>query len=475
MEMGKLIELQINDLKTIDLVELTLNEKGELVELIGDNGVGKSTVIEGIESLFNGGALPPGLVRDGKTEAIIEGKFSEGYRVKRRIRKNTKGMQVASLEVFRPDGAKISAPQAVLKEVFESFAAPAQIANSTGVSLYDAVVPLLPIDIEKYTGGIESAQRALTEANAVVKAQGQKDKPSDPKPDVPPFDQAYYDRRADELADARALDAKRDMLVADAEQIKRRIKELQLMLASAEENIETIGKPDCDALEVEVANMKEARDKRAHAEHLLHEWDVYEDWFAGMNSASKTAVFAKDTLVNLRSERSAAIAKAVAPGGVTVDEERNVFVDGVIWKNCAFSERLKAAILMQLAGIPEGKLKLVFIEHGESMNRIKRQEVAKAAIEQGATVFMEIFSEDVKELTIKSQTAVDPSWVAPAKKTVGIPPVAPDEPVQFDPFKDELGQPEVSFGIEIKDPAIIERLKNNTTPEPDFDDGLDIF
>ena len=52
----------------------------------------------------------------------------------------------------------------------------------------------------------------------------------------------------------------------------------------------------------------------------------------------------------------------------------------------------------------------MFIEHGEAMNSEKRMEVAKATIESGATVFIEVMKEDIKELRIVSETVVEPGW-----------------------------------------------------------------
>ena len=54
-DLGTLALLQINDLKSIDVAEIKLSEGGEFITLEGDNGVGKSTVMDAVETLFNGG------------------------------------------------------------------------------------------------------------------------------------------------------------------------------------------------------------------------------------------------------------------------------------------------------------------------------------------------------------------------------------------------------------------------------------
>lgn len=404
MDIGTLGLVTISDFKAVELAELRLQENGQFVSLEGDNGVGKSTVMDAIEVLFNGGKLPEGLIRKGKKEAEIKAQFSGGYVAKRRIRKSGKGEQKVELSITDKTGAPVASPNKVLKELFSGFITPAKMAHSTGAALHYDVCSMLGVDTLTHEQEIETLERKLTEANAMVKAQGHKEMPSEERPDVPPFDQAYYDRRADQLADMRQLDAKRDILAAEMSQINRQIEALKLQLKDAEERIETIGPlNELEPLEEEVAGMKETRDKRAHAEELIKAWDHFDDWHEGFDSATALATVAKTALGEARGRLFDVYTNADAPANVRVTADRKVLIAEDLWENAAFSDRMKAATLLMLNSLEDGKLPLVFIEHGESLNSSKRLEIAAEAIKHGATVFMEIFKEEKKELVIRMQ------------------------------------------------------------------------
>jgi chromosome segregation ATPase len=405
MDIGTLGLVTISDLKAIELAELRLQENGQFVALEGDNGVGKSTVMDAIEILFNGGRLPDGIIRKGKKEAVIEAQFSGGYSAKRRIRTTKKGDQVVELTLEDPTGAPVPSPGKVLKDLFEGFITPAGMAHSTGASLHYTACQMIGVDDQDLGSALMSAEERQREANAVVKAQGEREKPIEPKPDITPFDQKYYDEMTDVRSELREklldMDHKKDQV----RQLKRQIEKMKLEVDMLETHLLEYDRTaeELEKVEEYCAGAKEDRDKRAHAEHLLQEWERYEDWLQGMNSATEKATKAKAAVDIIRRDIRELYAKAQGPGGVTVTEDRKVLINGELWENCAFSDRMKAATLMMLGSMPEDKIPLVFIEHGETMNSAKRLEIAAEAIKQGATVFMEIFKEEKKELTIRME------------------------------------------------------------------------
>jgi hypothetical protein len=419
MNMGKLGLITISDLKTIDLVELQLNEKGQFVSLEGDNGVGKSTVMEGIEVLFNGGKLPEGLIRDGKKEAIIEAAFSKGYVAKRRIRKKKTGEQVATLSLTDPTGAPVDAPAQVLKDLFAGFLTPARVANSTGATLYNEVRSMLPIDIEKEEKALAAYKGEVTEARVELKMVGFMEKPAEPKPEVPPFDYDTFNELGDAITDMNNLHQEQVSRKRKSLDLEERIENGRLLLNQLMEQHVSL-KKEIDAaqeslktlpiIQDEYSRMKEARGLNAHAADILGEWEHYEDWIKNHDHSENKY----NSLLKRQKEAERGIkkvfAEAIGPGGVEVTEDRLVLVNKRQWETLAYSERMNVAALLQIAALPEEKLPLMFIEHGEAMNSEKRMEIAKAAIDAGATVFMEIMKEDIKELKIISETVVAPGW-----------------------------------------------------------------
>ncbi len=462
--MGKLGLVTISDLKTIDLVELDLGADGQFVALVGDNGVGKSTVMEGIEVLFTGGQLPEGLIRHGKKEALVTAAFSAGYTVKRRIRKSAKGEQKAELVITDPSGAPVPSPSAVMKELFAGYMSPARLASMEGASLYKEVVKQLPVDVAALENEVNLSAALLSDVNAESRVLGKMDPPADERPEIPPFDMDSYDLKSEKVSTLRSISSDIDHKREQALRLNDQVTRLTLELTSIRGDIETLEGDikELPELEDEVAGMKEARDKRAHAEHLLKAWEDYDAWNEKADAFQTKAQAADKEHRAATDKLRKELAGAVGPGEVTVDESREVYIAGSPWLNAAFSERLKAAAILQINSLPDGKIPLMFIEHGEAMNTEKRLDVAKAAIEAGATVIMEIMKEDVKELRIRSETAVDPKWAkgkpAPATTDAALeeyktptdkpkanlpspppPPPAPPKPESIYPSEKELG------------------------------------
>ena len=70
-----LVELRVRDLGVIE--DTTLDIGDGMTALTGETGAGKTLVVEALELLV-GGRADPVLVRSGATEALVEGRFSNG-------------------------------------------------------------------------------------------------------------------------------------------------------------------------------------------------------------------------------------------------------------------------------------------------------------------------------------------------------------------------------------------------------------
>lgn len=90
--------------------ELKIGVKN-VVRVQGKNGVGKSTIITAVRTLFDGG-VPVDLVGPGGDEAVIEGVFDDGVIARKVVKKATAKRKKSSAEliVTRSDGSDVPSP-----------------------------------------------------------------------------------------------------------------------------------------------------------------------------------------------------------------------------------------------------------------------------------------------------------------------------------------------------------------------------
>ena len=425
-DLGTLALLQINDLKSIDVVEIPLNEKGQFVTLKGNNGVGKSTVMEAIETLFNGGTLPNGLIRNGKSEAIVCGEFSSGYTATRRIRKNKKGEQVNTLVVVRPDGGKVGSPQTVLREIFAGYMNPSRLASMSGAPLYNEIAKQIPAEVQKLQDELDDALEEKRNETAVRKSLGEVSPPSEEKPEgAVVFDEERYFQLQDLVTECQEHINLEARLEAENRSYETQIAALQLKIADNDLNIKSaqLKAKNFDVFNDELGAMKEARDMSAHSAALIKEWETYQEWYDKTDELDSKIHVLGMKIKSSRDHIRKAISESVPVEGMEISEDKEITMHKIPWDNCAFSERLEAAALLQIKALPDWALPIMFIEHGESMNKEKRERIASMAIKAGATVFMEVMNEDVNELTIEYNDVQVKATPIPEPKEADRPPV----------------------------------------------------
>lgn len=97
----RILSLQISNARTIEMVDITPH--GDLIKIQGENGQGKTTVLDIITAIFTRTGLDDGIVRKGEESAIGVANIGD-YVIKRIIRKD----KTPAIEVRRiSDGKKI--------------------------------------------------------------------------------------------------------------------------------------------------------------------------------------------------------------------------------------------------------------------------------------------------------------------------------------------------------------------------------
>lgn len=111
--MRRLKSVSIKNIKGIE--SLTL-EAGAVTVIAGENGAGKSSVLDAIDTVFSGGH-DPGLIRHGADKAEVVLTLDDGVTIRKRI--TTKD---STLEVRTEDGGIVKAPANYVKRLADSFA-----------------------------------------------------------------------------------------------------------------------------------------------------------------------------------------------------------------------------------------------------------------------------------------------------------------------------------------------------------------
>lgn len=117
----KITKLEIEKFKRIAAAVIEIDENDNLVVLRGENGAGKSTIIDAIESAIAGAAAsPPMPIREGETVARVVVTTTDLV-ISRRWTHGPKGI-TTDLEVRARDGKKLPSPQKVLDALYDELA-----------------------------------------------------------------------------------------------------------------------------------------------------------------------------------------------------------------------------------------------------------------------------------------------------------------------------------------------------------------
>lgn len=106
----KITQLKIENLYGIEEIDLN----GKSVELIGSNGVGKSSVLDAVRLALTNNSKRKYIVRNGQTEGRVYVKLDNGITIDRKKRTNKSDYKSIKDE----NGNEITSPEAFLKDIF---------------------------------------------------------------------------------------------------------------------------------------------------------------------------------------------------------------------------------------------------------------------------------------------------------------------------------------------------------------------
>jgi hypothetical protein len=113
--------LAIEAFKRIEVAYMEFGDHPGVTMITGENGNGKSSVLDAIEALLAGkSAMPSDAIHHGRESGRIQGKLGELV-VTREFKRAADGKMTSTIKVESADGARYGSPQAVLDEVYGSF------------------------------------------------------------------------------------------------------------------------------------------------------------------------------------------------------------------------------------------------------------------------------------------------------------------------------------------------------------------
>lgn len=443
-----LTALRIRDFKRIEAFEATWSPEGQVIQIAGHNGAGKSSVAEAIFATLNGAAAlkPRHLGGLGITEPVRRGAASSDtvmtigeFNVEKVFHASS---GTSELKVTRADGSPVPRAQAMLTELvgplamdLMSFAeAPPKEALAELMDLFKptVLVPaphstggtlLLPLSFEEAVAQRERlfADRA-DHARDVKAMTARLEALAAPDPDLPTEPVSLADlsdtlRAALDTVQAVTLQQR---VVEERERHREsmsdRVLRLQEEIARLAEQLEASKEEESDAaddvvaakgalirLQAAAVDPAPLSAQLAEAEHLnreitdAHEYNTLKRLITEAQRRVGTADFG---ISEIDAAKRRALEQLDLPvAGMAVDEEMGITFKGVPLQQASASERLKIGVALHL--IREPKCRLVWLEGGAYLDRASRDELARLAKEHQLQVLLELVDDfDEKAIVI---------------------------------------------------------------------------
>ena len=419
-----IVEFRVKDYRRIELVELQFEPKGQLIEITGRNGHGKSTLLEAFARLIRGAKLADkDPVRTGADKATLDAVLDDGTKIS--LSMTGADAKEALLRVRDQGGMIIAKPQEALDKIYDNLTLDPERFDRLGATkpgqreqmdelLESAGLIEKLKDIDRLVASLEVERR---DANAEVKRISGIPLPTVPEgtPDAEISAEELkanlnaameHDRTIKEEDDnlksyqsaieneqfkATNIRAEIERLQADLKEIESvKIPKYESHVAEIERNIAT-RKPSF--LQSAQDAFTKAESINAAVRNKIKRTQLQSE----LEQATKVASEFDDKLKAARSLKSELVRTAEFPvPGIGVDLENGyVTLHGKPLDQAAESERAVLCVKMAMAKKPQ--LKLCLLKGGTGIGKTLRDEIAKAAVENGCMVLVERFMEQPTE------------------------------------------------------------------------------
>ena len=408
----KIVQLEAENVKRLRAV--TIRPDGNLVEITGRNGAGKSSVLDAIWWALAGTthiqAVP---IRKGENEALIRLDLGD-IKVTRTFKKREDGSAGTNLIVESTDGARYPSPQRMLDSLLGALSFdPLAFTRMDGKAQLQAMRRFVPgvdfeaieaaneVDYDLRTGVNRQAKQLRAQAAGIVVPQ---DLPAERVDDAALVDELTRAgeqnadlerrkaRRDDTAREVRVLSEQTDRFRTEAQQLRQRAADLDAQADQSEATTKALREKlrtapplpepvDTAALReriAEASRLNAAFDARDRRDGIEREAEAAE-----AKSAALTAAIAKR-----KDEMQAAVAKAEMPvPGLTFGADE-ILLGGVPFEQASSAEQLRTSVAIAMAANP--KLRVIRVQDGSLLDEEAMRILAEMAAEADYQVWIEV-------------------------------------------------------------------------------------
>ena len=379
----KIIKFEAENVKRLVSVEITPD--GNMVQITGKNGAGKSSVLDSILWAVAGNkthqAEP---IRNGEEVARIKLDMGEVI-VRREFKRHEKGHTTTRLLVESADGAVFRSPQSMLDKMINALSFdPLAFARMKSSEQYETVGAMAGIDLEAFEARIKDEYDERTEHNREAKrfrAQAEGIVIEGDIPDEP----VDIEKSMNELSAIRATNQQLETQAADRVNEKRRLvdarEDAMTRLRQQKKELENteglIKRYEHDLLEMEKAPpLGKPRDV-GELEEQIKSASAINGRYTSAQTRKSLVTKAKEeqeaaeecskAIEKIRADLGKKIKEAKLPiDGLTIESSQLMF-DGVPFEQASDAEQLRISAAIAMAG--DHKLRVIRIRDGSLLDK----------------------------------------------------------------------------------------------------------
>ena len=391
----QIVKLEAENIKRLKAVSIT--PEGNLIGIGGNNGEGKTSVLDSIEYALNGGkCLPTRPLRDGEKEGrvVLE---TENLIIERTFKPGSSSLVVRK----RESGLQLGSPQAILDNLTADLTFdPLEFSKMKSAEQKATLQTLIGLDFTEVDAVKKAKFDERTSANREAKSLQAKKEGMTIMPDVP-----------EELVDVSALSQQLFAMTQAKSEYDRKIKDVE-MVAEKYGNIQS----RITDLKAELAASEdEATQIFSDGERMRAEIDAFEEpdvtnIQSQIENANDTNNAVRNNLeassITVELDKMKAISEDLSEEIIAIDEEKERQIheammpvsglgfgdEGVTFNNipfeqCSGAETLRVSVAMGMALNPE--LKILLIRDGSLLDNKSLAMIGEMAKEKEYQVWME--------------------------------------------------------------------------------------